>query len=495
MSQNKPLKNAVLLTVLFFFCLGMTMNLRSQQYQPTWESLDKRPMPRWFTDAKFGIFIHWGVYSVPSWRKVTEGLYASYAEWYYARVMDSEKNGGAEFHRKNYGKDFEYRDFGPMFKAELFNPGDWAALFARSGARYVVLTSKHHDGYCLWPAKSPYKKGWNSMDTGPKRDLVGDLTAAVRKQGLKMGLYYSIIEWESTPTKRTETGYFIHKKYVEKYAIPEDKYVDHHLIPQLKELVENYRPAVIFSDGGEWDRTTDQWKVKQFLAWMYNSAANKDEVVVNDRWGTDTPGKHGDYYSSEYEDTDAVGVSHPWEESRGVGGSYGFNRDENIDDYSTSGELVHELIDIVSRGGNLLLNVGPTADGRIPVIMQQRLVDIGEWLKVNGEAIYGTRPWKKAPHKKAPKKGHKKAAKKKSIYYTAKGKTLYVICMGWPEKAVTIDGLTTAKGAVITLLGSSKKVTWSTGGGKTIIQPPVISPAEVPCRYAYVFKVAGKDGR
>lgn len=468
----------IYIVLLIFISLGMTMNLHTQEYKPTWESLDKRPVPQWFVDAKFGIFIHWGVYSVPAWRKVTKGLYASYAEWYYARVMENEKNGGKAFHEKNYGKDFEYRDFGPMFKAELFDPHYWAALFARSGAKYVVLTSKHHDGYCLWPTQSPYKKNWNSMDTGPKRDLVGDLTAAVRKQGLKMGLYYSIIEWESTPTKRTETGYFINKKYVKKYAIPEDKYVDHHLIPQLKELVENYQPAVIFSDGGEWDRTTAQWKIKKFLAWMYNHAANKDEVVVNDRWGTDTPGKHGDYFSSEYEDTDAVGLSHPWEESRGVGGSYGFNRDENIDDYSTSGALVHELIDIVSRGGNLLLNVGPTADGRIPVIMQQRLVDIGEWLKVNGEAIYDTRPWMKKTQKK-----------EKGIYYTQKDKSLYVICTRWPENAIVIDHLKPSKETVVTMLGLNKKVKWSTGEDGIVIQPPSITPAQAPCRYAYVFKI------
>lgn len=460
------------------------MNVMAQtgEYKPTWESLDKRPVPKWFMDAKFGIFIHWGVYSVPAWRKVTSGRYASYAEWYYARVMEDKKNGGAEFHRRNYGQDFEYRGFGPMFKAELFDPDSWAELFARSGAKYVVLTSKHHDGYCLWPTKSPYKKNWHSMAVGPKRDLVGELTRSVRKKGLRMGLYYSIIEWESIPTHRTETGYFINKKYVEKYRIPADRYVDAHLIPQLKELVMNYQPAVIFSDGGEWDRTTGEWKAKEFLAWLYNQAPNKDEVVVNDRWGTDTPGKHGDYFSSEYEDTDAVGVAHPWEESRGVGGSYGFNRDENIDDYSTSASLVHELIDIVSRGGNLLLNVGPTADGRIPVIMQQRLVDIGGWLAVNGEAIYGTRPW----HKKA----HNKADKKKGIYFTQKDGNIYVICPSWPEKPLIIDGIKPNPGTTVTMPGLKQPVKWENKEGKLVIHPPLITPAQVPCQYAYVFKIA-----
>lgn len=167
----------------------------AQPYEPSWSSLDKRETPSWFKDAKFGIFIHWGVYSVPSWRKVERARYASYAEWYYARVMNNRENGGYEFHRKNYGENFEYRDFAPLFKAELFDPDFWAGIFLQSGAKYVVLTSKHHDGYCLWPTKNAWKKNWNSMDVGPKRDLLGDLATAVRKKGLKMGIYYSITEW------------------------------------------------------------------------------------------------------------------------------------------------------------------------------------------------------------------------------------------------------------------------------------------------------------
>ncbi len=454
--------------------------LSAQEYAPTWNSLDSRPIPEWFLDAKFGIFIHWGVYSVPAWRKVTEGRYASYAEWYYARVMFDREGGGEEFHIQNYGKGFEYRDFAPFFKAELYDPNDWAELFLRSGAKYVVLTSKHHDGYCLWPTKSPYKKGWNSIDIGPKRDLLGELTLAVRKKGLKMGLYYSIIEWESTWTHRTESGYFIPKYLVDKYKIPENEYIDDFMIPQLKDLVKTYQPAVIFSDAGEWDRTAEEWKTLDFLAWLYNSAPNKNEVVVNDRFGKDMPGKHGDYFSSEYQDADGVGISHPWEESRGVGGSYGFNRDEDIDDYKTSEDLVHELIDIVSRGGNLLLNVGPTADGRIPVIMQQRLVDIGSWLSINGEGIYGTRIWTKAAVNRA---------KDPSLFFTKKGKTLYLICTKWPENSVSIEGSEKTSETRISLLGFNGKVEWESKSNTILIDPPAVTPADIPCQYAWIFKI------
>ena len=453
-------------------------------YAPTWESLDSRPIPQWFLDAKFGIFIHWGVYSVPAWIRVREGKYVSYAEWYEARVM-GELKGDEDFHEKQYGRDFEYRDFAPMFKAELFDPDFWAGMFAESGAKYVVLTSKHHDGFCLWPTKSAYKKGWNSGDIGPMRDLVGDLTEAVRKKGLRMGLYYSLIEWETSRTHRTPSGRYISKEMMDKYGIPADRYVEDHILPQLKELVVNYQPAVIFSDAGEWDEDEDYWKTKEFLAWLYNEAPNKDEVVVNDRWCKGMPGKHGDYYSSEYEDTDAVGTSHAWEESRGMGRSYGFNRAENINHYSTSKELIHELIDIVSRGGNLLLNIGPTADGRIPVIMQERLREIGAWLRVNGEAIYGTGAWKKSSGKVA-----EDAKEIPTVFYTRKGRDLYVLCTEWPEGSLRVSDIENDEGVRVSLLGYEKPIVWTFIGNQVVISPPLMSPSEMPSLDAFVFKIA-----
>ncbi len=464
------------LLVLVFICVSY-LHANAQPYENDWESLDTRPIPNWFEDAKFGIFIHWGVYSVPAWRKLEPGLYASYAEWYYARVMFNPDNGGEEFHNKNYGADFEYRDFAPMFRAELFDPGLWAELFQRAGARYVVLTSKHHDGYCLWPTKSPYKKAWNSMDVGPHRDLVGDLTAAVRTKGMKMGLYYSNIEWESSWTHRTESGYYLPDGVVEKYKIPENSYVEH-MNSQLKELVNNYQPSLIFADGGEWDGSEEYWRTKDFLAWLYNDSPVKDEVVVNDRFAKNMPGNHGDYYSSEYQDMKGVEASHPWEESRGVGGSYGFNRAENIDDYSTSEELIHELIDIVSRGGNLLLNVGPTADGRIPVIMQQRLVDMGAWLEVNGEAIYESR--------KREVSGQMNGEQK--LYFTTKPGSIFCIFDNWNNK-INIDLLDNETIVDVTLLGWDTALQWKVEGEKLTIELPRMGMDEIPCLYAWTLQI------
>lgn len=470
---KKNMLLAIFLTILAF------TKLSSQEYQNTWASLDTRPIPAWFEDAKFGIFIHWGVYSVPAWRKLEPGLYASYAEWYYARVMYNTSNGGKEFHDKNYGENFEYRSFAPLFKAELFNPTDWAGLFKRSGAKYVVLTTKHHDGYCLWPTESPYKKNWNVMDIGPKRDLVGELTKAVKFTGLKMGFYYSIIEWESSRTHRTNSGYYIPTKLVDKYKIPENEYVDKHLIPQLKELVVNYEPSLIFSDGGEWDGSAEYWKTKEFLAWLYNDSSVKKEVVVNDRFAKNMPGNHGDYFSSEYKDMKGADINHPWEESRGIGGSYGFNRAENIDDYNSSQELILELIDIVSRGGNLLLNVGPTADGRIPVIMQERLIDIGLWLDVNGEAIYKTRKTTVDRQKR----------KNRHVYFTSKNKELFCIFTKWSDN-IEIDLLEGENIKNISMLGFDGILKWKLDkSNRLVILIPKLTINEIPCLYAWTIKI------
>jgi alpha-L-fucosidase len=358
------------------------------------------------------------------------------------------------------------------------------------------------------------------MDVGPRRDLVGDLTEAVRAQGLRMGLYYSMIEWETNRTGRTPSGRFIPQEAMDEYGIPLDRYVDDHVIPQLRELVNDYQPAVIFSDAGEWDEDEDFWKTKEFLAWLYNHAPNKDEVVVNDRWAKGMVGRHGDYYSSEYQDLEVVGAEHPWEESRGMGRSYGYNRAENINHYRTSKELVHELIDVVSRGGNLLLNVGPTADGRIPVIMQQRLRDIGSWLRINGEAIYETRAWKPgeggpadepaghpAGHPAGQPDGQAAGDELSNLRFTRKGPDLYAHFLEWPEGEIRIrvpgryggadraqgrvrdQGQVRTEGITVELLGFRGPVEWRWEGRSIIIDPPLMQPSQVPSPYAFVFKI------
>ncbi len=192
------MKNIILTLILISY--STLLFSQDKKYKPNWESLDSRPVPNWFADAKFGIFIHWGPYSVPAWSPK-----GTYSEWYQYWLQDKTLFGNSEYtgtevydyHTKTYGKDFPYYNFGDMFKADLFKPSEWAKLFEKAGAKYVVLTTKHHDGYCLWPSKEANDRGfsWNSMDIGAHRDLVGELTKEVKAEGLKMGFYYSLYEW------------------------------------------------------------------------------------------------------------------------------------------------------------------------------------------------------------------------------------------------------------------------------------------------------------
>ncbi|MFD2965313.1 MULTISPECIES: alpha-L-fucosidase [Olivibacter] len=444
----------------------ISQSLRAQNYQANWQSIDQREIPQWWQDAKFGIFIHWGPYSVPAYApiKEVEGVYEKYAEHYENRLKTKNKLF-LDFHNKTYGPNFTYQDFAPLFKAEHFKPEQWAELFKKAGAKYVVLTSKHHDGFCLWPSK--YSPNWNSVDIGAHRDLAGDLTKAVRTSGLRMGFYYSLLEW-SHPLYKKESI---------------EQWVDRHMIPQMQELVNAYQPEVIFADG-EWDYPSETLKSTTFLSWLYNESPVRQQVVVNDRWGKETRSKHGGYYTTEYDlvhDQKGIGdqASHPWEESRGIGTSYGYNRFETTEDYFTSKQLIDLLIDKVSNGGNLLLNVGPTADGRIPVIMQERLLDMGRWLAVNGEAIYGTRAWASRPNN----------SKDTHRYFTAKGKDLYLICTEWQNGTFHIP--LPRKPVRVSLLGHSGAISSDFQKQQLTIEAPPFNPNTAPCNYAWVYKLEG----
>ena len=386
------------------------------KFEPNWASLNARKTPEWFRDAKFGIFIHWGVYSVPAYCHKS-----TYSEWYW-EWLRSNSHGGfvTKFHEQWYGKDFKYQDFAPQFRAELWDPAYWAKLFNRAGAKYVVLVSKHHDGYALWPSEHASKvRGypWNSAVIGPRRDLCGDLADAVRAEGLKMGFYFSFMEW-GNPL----------------FDLPDkSRYIEEHMFPQIKDLVTRYKPAVFWPDG-EWSYPDKMWRSEEILAWLYNNVENYEEFCANDRWGKALRGHSGDYFTTEYGHigggSDTLDEGKPFEECRGIGKSFAFNRLENIDDYQTRDSLVQMFVTLVSQGGNLLLNIGPDADGTIPVIMQDRLLAIGNWLAVNGESIYATRGslFKKLPWGAS----------------TTKGNTIYLHVFQWPEdNTLEVSGLVT----------------------------------------------------
>ncbi len=477
--------------------LAFTVGLTGQGYQPTWESIDRRPTPSWFTDAKFGIFIHWGVYSVPAYAPVVPGKLA-YAEWYWnamTRGRDDPKaseiqTGTWAYHQKMYGADFPYQEFAKQFRAELFDPDHWADVFARSGARYVVLTSKHHEGFALWPSKEAsaiWGRPWNAVEIGPRRDLLGDLTEAVRRKGLRMGYYYSLYEW-----------------YNPVWLADKPRYVREHVFPQFKDLVTRYRPSIIFSDG-EWDLPSAGWRSPELLAWLLNESPVREEVVINDRWGSDSRHKHGGYWTTEYT-PGMSGMEHPWEESRGMGFSYGYNRAERLEHYRSGRELVMMLVDLVSRGGNLLLDIGPDADGTIPVVMEERLVQIGDWLKVNGEAIYGTRPWTatrqwSAGQVPATDYGKEYAAAydvmalvaqpeagKAAIeaFFTAKGDDVYAILPRWPGRRFVVKQVSGVRSAA--LLGSASPLAFTAEGDGVSIELPEV-PEALRAQPAWVLKL------
>lgn len=464
-----------LLLALISFSLAM-----AQRYEANWSSLNQRKIPAWFHQDKFGIFIHWGVYAVPSYAPVIENSGNSYSEWYWYRINEGQKDFRA-FHNKNFGSDFQYPMFEPMFKAEMFNPKEWADVFKKSGARYVVLTSKHHEGYTLWnsaEADKTWGRPWNAVTGTPKRDLLGDLTTAVRAEGIKMGYYYSLYEWFNPLWK-----------------LDKQRYVSEHMIPQFKDLVTRYKPSIIFSDG-EWDLSDTAWRRPEILAWLFNESPVAKDVVVNDRWGKNTREQNSGstYTTSEY--GSGMNPDVIWEESRGIGHSYGYNRAEKLEDYKSSKDLILLLVDIVSRGGNLLLDIGPTADGRIPVIMQQRLADMGSWLSVNGEAIYGTTAWKesyqwgegKRPEKKGksfmagydinalikPKTGQAHI----EHFFTRKNKNLYCLVPGF-RSTLRLRNFSAAKESKATLLGSKKVLPMKQVGNDCIIDLSALKPGEV----------------
>lgn len=477
-------RTVFIITIVF---LSIQSNAQTT-YTPDWKSLDSRPMPAWYQDAKFGIFIHWGVYSVPAFSQV-----GRYSEWYWY-ALNKPNSPTKQFHESTYQEGFTYPDFVPSFNASMYDPQQWADIFQQSGAKYVVLTSKHHDGFCLWPSKEANKswgRPWNSADTGPMRDLLGELTEEVRKNKLEMGFYYSLYEW-----------------YNPLYKNDVDLYVEKHMFPQFKDVVERYQPSLIFSDG-EWDHPAATWRSAELLTWLFNESSCKDKVVINDRWGKGDRHKHGGYFTTEY-GAGLPNADHPWEENRGMAHSFGYSRTENYKDYNTTQELVYMLIDIVSRGGNFLLDIGPTADGRIPVIMQERLIEMGQWLKVNGEAIYGTSTWENTcqwSDGKIPDYVNKrdqanydvmkltvepdKGNARKEILFTHKADQLYGICPIYPKDKLTINNLNLPANAKVTMLGYAEPLSWRQVGNDIEISTPYLTASEVPCQYAWTFRIDG----
>lgn len=445
------------------------LHAQAQKFQPTWDSLEKHRVPDWFQDAKFGIFIHWGLYSVPAWAPPTGELGKvdwntwftnnPYAEWYLnsLRILGSPTY---RHHIATYGKNFDYYQFADAFNqgTQNWHPEDWAALFHKTGARYVVLTTKHHDGFRLWPSKVENPKAPSTKITA-QRDIAGDLTHAVRSAGMKMGLYYSGgLDWTFT------TQPIVHREDL-LARVPQSPEYAHYADAHWRELIERYQPSILWNDISY----PKLGQVPQIFAQYYNSVP---DGVVNNRFNA----PFADYTTPEYAKYNKI-TEKKWESCRGLGFSFGYNQVEGPEQVIAPDKLVALLVDIVSKNGNLLLNVGPKANGTISDIQLDRLHKLGAWLATNGEGIFGSRPWVRASAT---------SPDGTDMRFTKKADSLYAFFLNRPQgTALTIPGVKADASTTARILGSSAPASVSPNGSNLAIQ----SKGKLPESYAVVVKL------
>jgi alpha-L-fucosidase len=468
MGSERGLFGGIVTAVLLLS--GLAVAQGPKHYEPTLDSLDQHPLPRWYSNAKLGIFVHWGLYSVPGWAPLSHPehdfnsqdyiINNPYAEWYY-NVMRIDGSPTQAYHREHYGADFNYYDFAPIFDREIqkWNPDQWAAIFHQAGARYVVLTSKHHDGFTLWPSSTPNPTLPPDRQHAT-RDIVGELSAAVRKLDMSMGLYYSGgYDWTFVPGPIRSVGDYQSVK-------PESEAYGAYAFAQIHELMRDYHPSILWNDI-DWPRTGKALEVE---ADYYNLVP---DGVVDDRFGI----AHADFTSPEYSKLDQISPK-KWEECRGLGRSFGYNRAEGEVETIAPAELIALLVDVVSKNGNLLLDVGPEADGTIPPVQMERLTALGAWLKQNGEAIYDTEPWDRPAGR---------SLEGDDVRFTHNGAELYVTILGSPKaRTVTLEDVPAHPLLEVYLLGDRKPLTWSADGDNL----KITLPESLPGNYAYVIKLA-----
>lgn len=482
------MKNLFLFFAMLVVFSGLSKKIVAQEkYQATWESLKKYQTPEWFKDAKFGIFIHWGVYSVPAFG----------SEW-YPRQMYQKDSKEYKHHVETYGPQniFGYKDFIPLFKAEKFNPAQWVALFKKAGAKYVVPVAEHHDGFAMY--KTALSK-WNAAEMGPHRDVLGELAFEIKKQGLIFGLSSHRIEhWFFMNGGRRFPSDVLDKNYEDFYGpareeneTPSAEYMNDWLLRNT-ELVNNYQPQLFWFDWWIEQPAMDPYR-KSFASFYYNKGLEWNKgVVIN-------------YKNISYPDGSAVldlergklaGIRQiPWQTDDAIGNnSWGYAAGNT---FKNAQYVISNLIDIVSKNGNLLLNIGPRPDGTITDEETQTLLGTGKWLDVNGEAIYGTRPWKifgEGPTESASGSfaDQKKPFTAQDIRFTTKGDVLYAIAMGQPAASTTIKNLGTkaANGIIesVGLVGSNEKINWAQQANALVIKPSKTYPTENAVVYTISFK-------
>ena len=461
-------------------------------FQPTWESLENYQAPQWYLDAKFGIFIHWGLYAVPAFGN----------EW-YPRNMYQQGSREFEHHVATYGPQsrFGYKDFIPMFKADKFDPDHWAGLFRQAGARFVVPVAEHHDGFAMYDCGL---SEWCAARMGPKRDLIGELAEAVRKQWLVFGV----------SSHRAEHWWFFDggmqfdsdvqdPRYAGLYGPAQPHSTQPHeafledWLARTCELVDKYQPQLVWFDW--WiEQPVFAPYLRRFAAYYYNRGAQWGRGVAINYKNQSFPVKAAVWDIERGQLSDLRPIF--WQTDTSVSkNSWGYVRNQ---DYKTAGSIIGDLVDIVSKNGALLLNIGPRPDGTIPEPEEEILLEIGRWLAVNGEAIYDTRPWKvfgEGPTRVLS--GGFTDTKRQSftaqdVRFTTKGDALYAIVLAWPERGeVTIQSLGanlklyTGPIGSVEMLGVKETLVWS----QTARGLKVRLPAERPCQHAFVLRIRPKQ--
>ncbi|MCD8048349.1 MAG: alpha-L-fucosidase [Clostridia bacterium] len=470
------------------------------KFKDIWESLSQYTVPQWYRDAKFGIFIHWGIYSVPAFG----------SEW-YSRNMYIQGSSEFEHHIKTYGahKDFGYKDFIPLFKAEKFDPENWAELFKSAGAEYVVPVAEHHDGFQMYKSEISH---WNAFEMGPCRDILGELTECVNGLGMISGASSHRIEhwffmghgkdFESDITDDEKEGDFYYPAMPEpnhhdlfSKPYPTKEFLEDWLV-RCCEIVDNYNPKVFYFDWWIQHEAAKPY-LKKFAAYYYNRAIERgEEVVINYKhdafcFGTAVP----DIERGQF----AEAKPYIWQTDTSVARNSWCYTEGNT--YKKPYEIVRTLVDVVSKNGRMLLNIGPKADGTAPDEDREILLAIGGWLKKNGEAIYGAKVWRyseEGPTKTVEGQfndGRETKYTEHDFRFTVNGGSIYVFAMNFPESGtITVKALAEADASVkpvfngiikgITVLGFDSEVTYTRDA-----EGLRISAEGVKSEYPVVFKI------